>query len=95
MGHTAEVDMQFCEYLGTENASTKAISYSRFFWIHVEVPVNTAVFAVTLHKPFVAFSEVVTVKLHCVSTLALYAIHALDLRNPAMRSTDSGARSLG
>jgi hypothetical protein len=85
----------FGEYLGTENASTKVISYSCFFWIHVEVPVNTAVFAVTLHKPFVAFGEVMTVKLHCVSTPALYSNHTLDLRNPAMRSMDSGARSLG
>jgi hypothetical protein len=96
MGYAAEIagDMQFCEHLGTENASTKVILYSCFFWIHIEIPVNTTVFAVTLHKPLVAFSEVVTVKLHCVSILAFYSIHALDLQNPAMHSMGSGARSL-
>jgi hypothetical protein len=46
-------------------------SDSRFFWVHVEIPVDTAVLAIALHKPLIAFGEVVAIKLARISIVTL------------------------
>jgi hypothetical protein len=43
-------------------------SHACLLWVHVEVPVDATVLAVTLLKPFIAFGEVTTIELHPVST---------------------------
>jgi len=44
-------------------------SYSSFFWIHVEVPVNATVLSVSLLKPLIALGEVMALELEAVSGL--------------------------
>jgi hypothetical protein len=51
--------------------------HSRLFWSDVQVPVNAAIFAITLLKPLVTFGEVMAVELHIVSIFTIISTDAV------------------
>jgi hypothetical protein len=48
------------------SSNTRLLNF-RLFWSDVQIPVNAAIFAITLLKPLVAFGKVMAVELHIVS----------------------------